>query len=266
MDFTLPFRQGPAARRQGLAGMKIIPGAVWGLIPARGGSKSIPLKNLAPFVGRPLLDFQVLAAKGSGSLERLLCSTDHQGIADRCASLGVEVHSRPVHLSAEGIPVLAVIEDLLQDLYAHEGAVAECIALLQPTSPFLLAEHIQWTVDALLADPGAGSAQTVVLCPQDHHALNQQIIQDGQVKFRFPEQRATAHDIQNGKQAGAKHYIFGNLLVFRSLAALEQQTSFANPSRPIEIPYAQGFVLHAPDDIKLGQALLAAGLAKLQNS
>jgi CMP-N,N'-diacetyllegionaminic acid synthase len=246
--------------------MKIIPGAVWGLIPARGGSSSIRLKNLTPFVGRPLLDFQVLAARGSGSLDRLLCSTDHQGIADRCAALGVEVHSRPVHLCAEDTPVMAVIEDLLQDLYAHEGAVAECIALLLPTSPFLLAEHIQWTVDALLADPNAGSAQTVVPCPKNHHALEQRIIQDGQVKFRFPEGRVEDHDQQTDKQSGPEHYFFGNLLVFRSLSALDQQTPFANPSSPIEIPYAQGFVLETPDDIKLGQALLAAGLAKLQNS
>ena len=43
--------------------MNIIPGAVWGLIPARGGPKSMPLKNLTPFVGRPLIDFQILAGK-----------------------------------------------------------------------------------------------------------------------------------------------------------------------------------------------------------
>lgn len=245
-----------------MADMKIIPGAVWGLIPARGGSSSIPMKNLTPFVGRPLIDFQVLAAKGAGNVDRLLCSTDHQAIADRCAGLGVEVHSRPQHLGADGVPIMAVIEDFLQDINAREGAVAECIALLQPTSPFLLAEHIQWTVDALLADTDAGSAQTVVLCPRRHHALEQLTIRDGQARFRFPEERAAAA----GGRARAKHYIFGNFLVFRSLAALEQRTLFAAPSRPIDIPFAQGFNLDTLDDIKLGQALLAAGLAKLQNS
>ncbi|MBT4171275.1 MAG: acylneuraminate cytidylyltransferase family protein, partial [Rhodospirillaceae bacterium] len=140
--------------------MKIIPGAVWGLIPARGGSKSIPMKNLTPFVGRPLMDFQVLAANASQCISRILCSTDHQDIADRCATLRIEVHERPIHLGADDTPVMAVIADLLQDLYAKEGAVAECIALLQPTSPFLLGEHIRWAVNALLADADAGSAQT----------------------------------------------------------------------------------------------------------
>ena len=45
----------------------------WGLVPARGGSKSIPRKNLVSVVGRPLLDYGVLAARASGSLERIFC-------------------------------------------------------------------------------------------------------------------------------------------------------------------------------------------------
>jgi CMP-N-acetylneuraminic acid synthetase len=191
-----------------------------------------------------------------------LCSTDHQDIADRCATLRVEVHERPIHLGADDTPVIAVIEDFLADIEAKEGAVAECIALLQPTSPFLLPEHIRWAVNALLADAEAGSVQTVVPCPHNHHALNQRVIKDGHIDFRFAEERAVAHN----KQKKPPHYLFGNLLVFRSLAAIEQQTPFANPSLPVEIPFAQGFDLDAPDDIKLGQALLAAGLAELPNS
>ncbi|MBT3533334.1 MAG: acylneuraminate cytidylyltransferase family protein [Rhodospirillaceae bacterium] len=242
--------------------MNIIPGAVWGLIPARGGSKSIPLKNLTPFVGRPLIDFQILAARSSGIFGRLLCSTDHQAITARCETLGVEVHPRPGHLGADDTPVMDVIADLLEDIHEREGAVAECIALLQPTSPFLLTEHIRWSVNALLADAGAGSAQTVVPCPHNHHAVNQRVIEDGVVDFRFAEQRAAAFN----KQKKEKHYLFGNFLVFRAEAALAQKTPFANPSIPIEIPFAHGFDLDAPDDVKLGQALLAAGLVELTNS
>ncbi len=242
--------------------MNIIPGAVWGVIPARGGSKSIPMKNLTPFVGRPLIDFQVVAARAYSGLARLLCSTDHPHIAEHCATLGVEVHDRPDSLGADDTPIMAVIADLLADINAREGAVAECIALLQPTSPFLLAEHIKWSVNALLADPMAGSAQTVVRCPHNHHAINQRVIGNGYVDFRYPDERAVAHN----KQMKAKHYLFGNLLVFRSVTAMEQQTPFAKPSIPIEIPFAQGFDLDMPDDVKLGQALLAAGSAKLPGS
>ena len=111
--------------------MRIIPGAVWGLITARGGSKTMPLKNLTPFVGRPLIDFQILAARSSGSFGRILCSTEHQAIAARCETLGIEVHPRPGHLGADDTPVMDVVADLLADINEREGAVAECIALLQ---------------------------------------------------------------------------------------------------------------------------------------
>ena len=242
--------------------MNIIPGAVWGLIPARGGSKSIPMKNLTPFVGRPLIDFQILAAKRSGIFARLMCSTDNQGIAARCETLGVEVHPRPGHLGADETPMIDVITDLLEDINEREGAVPECIALLQPTSPFLLSDHIRWSVNALLADSAAGSVQTVVPCPENQHALNQRVIADGNITFSFPEERGIADD----KQTLPKHYLFGNFLVFRSQAAVAQGTPFALPSVPIEIPVPQGFKLAAADDVKLGQALLAAGLAELPNS
>jgi CMP-N-acetylneuraminic acid synthetase len=239
--------------------VKIIGGACWGLIPARGGSKSIPLKNLVPFAGRPLLDYQVLAARASDRVERLICSTDDDRIAGHCAELAVEVHRRPAELATDDTPVLAVIEHLLGDLAEREGTVAECLALLQPTSPFLLAEQVRATVDALLADPAAASAQTVIACPHNHHALNQRLVRDGRVSFRFAEERSKAYN----KQSKERHFLFGNLLVFRCQAALEQQTPFPGPSLAVEIPQFQGFDLDGPDDLRLGQALLDAGLAHL---
>ncbi|MBT3330642.1 MAG: acylneuraminate cytidylyltransferase family protein [Rhodospirillaceae bacterium] len=242
--------------------MKIIPNAVWGLIPARGGSKSIPMKNLTPFVGRPLIDFQVLAANGYGEFSRLLCSTDNQEIADRCATLRLEVHSRPINLGSDNTPVIAVVEDLMHDLQAQEGAVAEYIAILHPTSPFVLPEHIRWAINALLADGNAASAQTVVPCPRHHHANAQRQIMNGEVHFNLPEFNTLTANLD----AQARHYAFGNFVVMRSQAALEQQTIFPTPSIPIEIPFAQGFDLETADDVKLGQALLAAGLAELPNS
>jgi CMP-N-acetylneuraminic acid synthetase len=245
--------------------MKIIPGAVWGLIPARGGSQSIPLKNLTPFVGRPLMDFQALAANGYGEFTRLLCSTDNQEIADRCATMRLEVHSRPINLGADDTPMIAVVEDLMHDLHAQEGAIAEYLAVLHPTSPFILPEHIRWAINALLADGNAASAQTVVPCPRHHHANAQRQIANGEVRFNIPERNAVAANY-NEHEDWANHYAFGNFVVMRAEAALEQQTIFPSPSVPIEIPFAQGFDLEKPDDVKLGQALLAAGLAELPNS
>lgn len=239
--------------------MNIRDGLVWGLIPARGGSKSIPMKNLVDLAGRPMLDYQVLAARGSGCVDRLLCSTDDDRIAGHCRALGVEVHDRPAALADDAAPVIDAIRYVAEDLVAREGAAAEIIVLLQPTSPFLLAAHVRDTVAALRADPDAGSAQTVIRCPHNHHALNQRVIADGIVDFRFPEERALAFN----KQRKPAHYLFGNVLAFRTRAALEQNAPFAQPSRAVEIPFHQGFDLDSPDDLLLARALLQSGLVRL---
>lgn len=236
--------------------MKILPGICWGLIPARGGSKSIPLKNMVALAGRPLLDYQVEAARASGCLPRLICSTDSELIATHCRELNVEVHARPAELAGDDSAVIDVIAHLLADLQAREGAVAECIALLQPTSPFLTGEQVRQTVEALLAQPDAGSAQTVVPCPHNHHAVNQRRIVEGQVSFCYPEERAVAYN----KQRKTPHYLFGNLLVFRSDAALRQHTPFPEPSLAVEIPFLHGFDLDGPQDLQLAEALLASGV------
>ena len=235
--------------------MKVLPGICWGLIPARGGSKSIPLKNLVALAGRPLIDFQVAAARESGSLQRLICSTESEPVAARCRELGVEVHARPDELAQDDSAVIDVIAHLLADIAAREGAVAECIALLQPTSPFLTGEEIARTVAALLADPTAASAQTVVPCPHNHHAVNQRRVDGGRVSFCYPEERAKAYN----KQRKTPHFLFGNLLVFRSVQAMGQRTPFPAPSLAIEIPFLHGFDLDGPQDLVVAEALLASG-------
>lgn len=236
--------------------MKILTGVCWGLIPARGGSKSIPMKNLVPLAGKPLLDYQVDAARASGRLARLICSTESDAIATHCRAIEVEVHERPAHLAQDDSAVIDVIVHLLQDLQAREGAVAEAIALLQPTSPFLTGDEIARTVDALLADPDAGSAQTVVPCPHNHHAVNQRRIDDGRVRFCYPEERARAYN----KQRKTPHYLFGNLLVFRSQAAVDQRTPFPEPSLAVEVPLLHGFDLDGPQDLQLAHAIVSSGI------
>jgi CMP-N,N'-diacetyllegionaminic acid synthase len=234
-------------------------GACWGLIPARGGSKTIPLKNVAPFGGRPLIDYGVAAAKAARSVSRIVCSTDSTEIAARCRALGVEVSQRLASLSADDTPVQAVIAHFAEQAVAREGAIAEFVALLQPTSPFLLPEHIDACVAALVARPDAGSSQTVVECPHNHHAVNQRVIEDGYVAFRFPEERRAAYN----KQRKKTHYLFGNLVVFRVDACLGQQSPFAQPSLPVIVDKVYGFDADGPADFRLGSLMIEKGLVSL---
>lgn len=139
--------------------------SVLGVIPARGGSQAIPRKNLAPLGGRPLLAHACDAARDSRTLTRTIVSTDDQEIAAVARACGVEVpFLRPALLAADDTPMLDVLVDALTTLAAAEGYRPEAVVLLQPTSPFRHAGHIDAAVELLQAT-GADSVVSVVPVP-----------------------------------------------------------------------------------------------------
>jgi CMP-N-acetylneuraminic acid synthetase len=219
----------------------------------------VPMKNLAAFGGRPLIDYCIAAGKVSENVSRLLCSTDSEEIASRCRQLGIEVHPRPHELGQDETPLFDVIVHLVEDIASREGAVAELFALLQPTSPFVLPKHVDDCVRSLVRDSHAVSAQTIVECPHNHHAFNQRVVNNGYVSFRFLEERKCAYN----KQTKPKHYFFGNVVVFRLREALKQGIVFAEPSIPVVIPYFYGFDCDGPDDFVIGDLMLTNGLVSL---
>jgi CMP-N,N'-diacetyllegionaminic acid synthase len=143
-----------------------------GLIPARGGSKGIPGKNLALLAGKPLVAWTVEAARSSRRLTRIVVSTDSPEIA---AAAGVEVLERPTALAADETPMLDVIRHAL-------GALGSCdvLVLLQPTSPLRRAEHIDEAVD-LLIETGADSVVSVVEVPHQFRPGSLMRIEEGRL-------------------------------------------------------------------------------------
>src|SRR3989442_4299497 len=98
------------------------------LVPARGGSKGIPRKNLVPLAGKPLLQWTLDAARDAESVTRVVVSTDDDEIAE--AARGAEVLPRPPELAADDTPMLDVIRHALGELGS-----CDVLVLLQPTSP-----------------------------------------------------------------------------------------------------------------------------------
>jgi CMP-N,N'-diacetyllegionaminic acid synthase len=134
------------------------------LIPARGGSKGIPRKNLAPLAGRPLIAYTIDAARLSRSLSRIIVSTDDSEIAAVSKRLGADVpFMRPAHLASDHTPMIDVVADVLATL-ARQDYRPDVLVLLQPTSPFRRADHIDTAVDLLISS-GADSVVTVMQVP-----------------------------------------------------------------------------------------------------
>jgi CMP-N,N'-diacetyllegionaminic acid synthase len=131
---------------------------VVGLIPARGGSKGIPRKNLAPLGGRPLIAWTIDAALGSAAVSDVVVTTDDPEIAGVAVETGVRVLDRPEELAQDETPMLQVVEHALSE------QDCDVLVLLQPTSPLRGAIHIDESVE-LLRTSGAEAVLSVVEVP-----------------------------------------------------------------------------------------------------
>lgn len=135
---------------------------VLGIILARGGSKSIPKKSIAPCAGKPLMYYTIEAAKRTKNITRLIVSTDDEEMADIAQSLGVEVpFMRPKELAEDLTPDLPVFEYVLAELKSREGYVPDVVAHLRPTTPLKKTSDIDKGIELLLIHPEAQSVRSV---------------------------------------------------------------------------------------------------------
>jgi len=130
------------------------------VIPARGGSKSIPGKNIAVVAGRPLLAWSIEVAQQVAAIDRIIVSTDDEAIADVAGQYGAEVSRRPPHLATDDSLVIDTLRDLIHRL-REEGSPPGILVLLEPTAPLRLAQDVEECL-AQLQDPTVDSVATFV--------------------------------------------------------------------------------------------------------
>lgn len=121
------------------------------IIPARGGSKGIPRKNVRSLAGKPMIAYIIEAARRVSALDRVIVSTDDHEIAVVAERAGAEVpFLRPPELAADEVPTLPVLQHALGFLREREGYVPDYVLLVYPTSPLLTAERIAEAVQIAL--------------------------------------------------------------------------------------------------------------------
>ncbi|MAD40838.1 MAG: hypothetical protein CL623_00395 [Arcobacter sp.] len=136
---------------------------ILGIIPARGGSKGIPKKNIKLLNGKPLIAYTIEAALNS-NLNRVIVSTDCEEIAIISKEYGVEVMMRPSRLSEDKTPTLPVLQDVVAKLDDEFDAVMT----LQPTSPLRKIEDINNSIETFSRDKKADSLVSVVETPHNY--------------------------------------------------------------------------------------------------
>ncbi len=227
--------------------------SAWAFVPARGGSKSIPRKNLALIAGVPMLDYGVRAAQAARCFSRIVCSTDDNEIGAHARTLGIDVDRLPPHLAGDDARVADVVREFLGRIAAADRP--EVIALVQPTSPFLLPDHCRRLMTAIGAEPAARSGQTVTPVLHNHHAFNQRIVEGGRVRFRFAAERAEAYN----KQKKPRLFVFGNLVAARTQALLDGLDFFAEPSVAVDVPRHYDLDVDTAEDLEIANALVRTG-------
>ncbi len=131
---------------------------VFAVIPARGGSKSVPGKNIRSLGGKPLLAWSIEVARQVSEIDRIIVSTDDAQIASVGRAHGAEVYARPPHLATDEALVIDALKDLLQTLQAERDP-PDWVILLEPTCPLRTAEDVRSCLN-LVAQGGYDSVAT----------------------------------------------------------------------------------------------------------
>jgi N-acylneuraminate cytidylyltransferase len=145
---------------------------VLAIIPARGGSKGIPRKNILSFAGKPLITYSIAAGLQSELVTRVIVSTDDAEIAAVARQYGAEVpFMRPAELARDQTLDLPVFEHALQWFAENEGYHPQIVVQLRPTSPVRPRSCVDDAVRLLLARPEADSVRGVVPAGQNPHKM-----------------------------------------------------------------------------------------------
>jgi CMP-N,N'-diacetyllegionaminic acid synthase len=153
-------------------------GRALAVIPARGGSKQVPRKNLKLLGGKPLIAWSIEAARAANELDRCIVSTDDEEIADIARSLGAEVpFLRPAEYAQDNTPDLPVFQHAIQWLGEHQGYRPAMVVHLRPTLPFREPRQIDDVV-RLMRETGADCVKSVYR--EQHHPHKMWKMHDGE--------------------------------------------------------------------------------------
>lgn len=227
-------------------------GNVLALVPARGGSKGIPDKNIRPLAGRTLLEYAARAASASAVVDRVVLSTDSERVAEEGRRAGLEVpFIRPAELAQDDTPMLPVIDHAVEFLAQH-GWDAEIVVLLQPTSPLRTPSHIRAAVQEL-RESKADSVVTVVELPRHVSPDYVMRIDDGRL-VPFLDEGARITRRQDARPAFVRD---GTVYAFWTRTLRETRSIYGHNCRPLVVPARESITIDTQDDWEDAERRLA---------
>jgi CMP-N-acetylneuraminic acid synthetase len=226
---------------------------VLGLITARGGSKGIPGKNIAPCGGRPLLAWTCDAARDARCLTRAIVSTDDADIARCAVEHGVAApFVRPVALASDAARSIDVARHAIDWLAEHERWRADVLVLLQPTSPMRTGRHVDEAF-ALLGDRDA--VVSVVEVPHRFKPWAQLVADDGGLLHDY-DQREVPFDRFRRQGQPTLLARNGPAIVVTRAAVIASGSFYGDRCAPYAMSATDSVDIDDRDDLELADWLL----------
>jgi N-acylneuraminate cytidylyltransferase len=176
------------------------------IIPARGGSKRIPRKNIKPFLGKPIIAYSIELALNSGLFEEVMVSTDDTEIAEVAKAFGAQV---PFPRSAENANDFATTMDVLKEvlaMYEKQGRTFENVCCMYPTAPLITQKALNQGFEKLVSE---GFTSVYPVTPFSFPIWRSLKIEEGKTKMNWPEfANARSQDLPQAYHDAGQWYWF----------------------------------------------------------
>ena len=230
------------------------------IIPARGGSKGLPGKNVRLLAGLPLIAHSIRFARLCPEIERCIVSTDSEEIAKVARDAKGEVpFLRPPELAQDSTPMLPVLQHAIRQMELLEENRYELVILLQATSPFRLPEDVSRALQMMDQD-----SEAVGVVAVSTPSFNPRVVcveeKDGYLEWAFARKMYTRR-----QEAEPVYRINGMLYIWRRdyLMRCSPDQLYDAPHRVLMIPEERALDIDSLHDFQVGEALLQAGMLQL---
>lgn len=221
---------------------------VLAIIPARGGSKGVPRKNVLPLGGVPLVARTIQAAFASAATSRVVVSTDDEEIADVARAFGADVVVRPPELASDISSSEDALLHVLDEMRASESYEPDLVVFLQCTSPFTVGADIDGTIDVLEAE----GAESAFAASRSHGFLWRRGADGSALGVNHdPAMRAMR------QQREAEFLESGAVYVMRTAGFLASRHRFFGRVAVYELPPERVLEIDEPEDFELAEERLA---------
>jgi N-acylneuraminate cytidylyltransferase len=211
------------------------------VIPARGGSKRIPRKNIRPFCGMPIIGYSIAAARASGVFDNVVVSTDDPEIAEVARRHGAETpFSRPAELASDFAGTLPVIRHAIEAM-RDRGVDPELVCCIYATAPFIEAADLRRGLEALLASDADYAFTATSFGYPIHRAFT--INANGRIEMFQPDNyRKRSQDLAEAFHDAGQFY-WGKPAAF-----IADLPVFTERSIPVLLPRHQVQDIDTPED------------------